>query len=206
MPEAPVPVEERIGDSPPQEPPQQGPLRAEETPREFPIHGRHVLAGLALLAAVIAAIAIATSGGSDSPAPSDSIEPAAEEPAAEEPAPSEPADVATSGAVPEPKPNADPAKGAAYEGQAFEQLASDPEGAIRTYEKALAQFPAETRTPEAFAQYPEYAYALYSYADALLQVGRADEAVDVLEQRLAFDDQRETVEALLAEAQAAAGE
>ena len=212
MPAAPRPTEEDLEpEAPPPEPPGRGAPPSYEGPREFPIRGRHVLAGLALLAAVIAAIAIATSGGSEDPQSSDSApsatqEPVAEEPEAEETTPSESAEVATSGAIPEPKPNADPAKGAALEDEAFSQLASDPEGAVKTYEKALAQFPEDARTPEAFAQYPDYAYALYSYGDALLQSGRPDEAVAVLEERLAFDDQRETVEALLAEAQAAAGE
>jgi tetratricopeptide (TPR) repeat protein len=110
------------------------------------------------------------------------------------------------GVVPEPKPNADPEKGSALEQEAYALLQSgDAEGAVKAYEKALREFPAEARTPEAFAEYPSYAYALYSYADALLQTGRAEEAVAVLEERLAFEDQRDTVEALLAEADAAAG-
>ena len=77
---------------------------------------------------------------------------------------------------------------------------------MKEYEKALAQFPDETRSPDAFDSYPNYAYALYSYADALIQVGRADEAVPVLEERLGFADQQDTVEAKLAEAQAASGQ
>jgi serine/threonine protein kinase len=224
MPAAPRPAEEDFEpESPPPQPPARGAPPSYEGPREFPIRGRHVLAGLALLAAVIAAIAIATSGGSEDPQPTDPApstaekpsaaeepsaeEPTAEEPAPEEPAPSEPAEVATSGAVPEPKPNGDPAKGAELNDQAFGLLQSgDAEGAVKVYEKALAQFPEETRAPEVFDQYQSYAYALYSYGDALLQTGRADEAVEVLEARLAFEDQRETVETLLAQARAAAGE
>ena len=77
---------------------------------------------------------------------------------------------------------------------------------MKEYEKALAQFPEETRSPNAFDSYPSYAYALYSYADALIQVGRADETVPVLEERLGFADQHDTVEAKLAEAQAASGQ
>ena len=64
----------------------------------------------------------------------------------------------------------------------------------------------DARSPDAFDSYPNYAYALYSYADALIQVGRADEAIPVLEERLGFADQHDTVEAKLAEAQAASGE
>jgi tetratricopeptide (TPR) repeat protein len=180
--------------------------------RELAVEGRHVLAGLALLAAVIAAVAIATSGGGDpdggetSQAPAGGPQQAAESEApAEESTPAP--DTAASDVVPPPKPNGDPAKGAELEEQAFATLGSgDAEGAVKAYEKALREFPADARTPEAFGEYPSYAYALYSYGDALLQVGRADEAVAVLEERLAFDDQRETVEALLAEARAQAGE
>jgi hypothetical protein len=193
-------------------------------PREHTIGFRHVLAGLALLAAAIVAIAIATSGGSDDPstaiAPGGSDEPSAEEtqpaeeePAEEEPPPEEeppaeePAPTETAAPIPAPKANADPDVGTQLNDEAFAILGSgDAEGAVKAYEKALAQFPAEARTPEAFDQYPAYAYALYSYGDALLQSGRADEAVAVLQERLAFEDQRETVEAKLAEAQAAAGE
>jgi eukaryotic-like serine/threonine-protein kinase len=179
--------------------------------REYAIELRHVLAGLALLAAVIAAIVVATSGGGSGDPASDQAgggaAPAAEEPAPEDASADEPAaEAPASGVVPEPKPNADPAKGAAREQEAFSVLQSgDAEGAVKAYEKALAEFPLEARAPEAFGQYPSYAYALYSYADALLQAGRADEAVTVLEERLAFNDQRETVQALLDEARAAAG-
>jgi eukaryotic-like serine/threonine-protein kinase len=204
------------------EPPRAGPppsAPAQTPPRQYPIRGRHVLAGLALLAVAIAAVVIATSGGdSEEPAPTPASSEQAEQPAEEtetteetappeEPAPAEEEPVAdTSSVIPEPKPNADPAKGTALEGDAFETLQSgDAEGAIKLYEKALAEFPLEARDPAAFDQYPSYAYALYSYGDALLQVGRADEAVAVLEERLAFTDQRDTVEAKLAEAQAEAG-
>jgi eukaryotic-like serine/threonine-protein kinase len=215
MPESRTHADQRISEDPP--PPVVGPrgeAAAGGAPRELPIRGRHVVAGLALLAAVIAAIAVATSGGGDSgdPAASGSADPAAETPASgEEPAPPAEAETETAapatGAVPEPKADADPAKGAELEQAAFATLQSgDAEKAVKDYEKALAEFPLEARAPGAFDQYPSYAYALYSYGDALLQSGRPDEAVAVLEERLAFDDQRETVEAKLAEAQAAAGE
>ena len=77
---------------------------------------------------------------------------------------------------------------------------------MKEYEKALAEFPEDARSPDAFDSYPNYAYALYSYADALIQLGRADEAIPVLEERLGFVDQHDTVEAKLAEAQAASGQ
>lgn len=180
-------------------------------PREYSIRAGHVLAALALLAAVIAVIAIATGGDDGSGEPrrgapaADAEQPAAEpEPAAEQPAPE--AETATTGLVPAPKPNADPAKGAALEDQAFDLLATNPEAAIAAYEKAFREIPEELRTPEAFAEYNDYAFALYSYADALIQVGRADEAIPVLEARLQFDNQIETVQAKLDEAEAAAAE
>jgi eukaryotic-like serine/threonine-protein kinase len=185
--------------------------------REHTIGIRHVLAGLALLAAAIVAVAIATSGGSDDPSSAakpggsdepnaEKTQPAEEEPAADEPPAEEPAPTPeTTAPIPEPAVDADPAAGAQLNNQAFETLNSgDAAGAVTTYEEALAQFPTEARTPEAFGQYPDYAYALYGYADALLQVGRADEAVAVLKERRKFADQRETVDALLAEAEAAA--
>ena len=50
------------------------------------------------------------------------------------------------------------------------------------------------------------AYAMYDYADALVQAGRAAEAVAVLEQRLdRFDNQNGTVKALLKKARKASG-
>jgi eukaryotic-like serine/threonine-protein kinase len=171
--------------------------------REVAIGGRHVLAALALLAAIIAVIVVVTSsgGGGGSEGQQDSP-PSAEAPGEEPGAAPEPT---SSDPIPPPAADADPAQGAALEAEAYDQLSSgDPEGAIETYEQALAQFPAEERTTEAFDTYPQYAYALYSYADALLQVGRADEAIAVLKERRKFADQRDTVDALLAEAKGAA--
>jgi eukaryotic-like serine/threonine-protein kinase len=210
MPVKRTPADERMPEEPPPPViPPRGAAAGGGAPREVPIRGRHVLAGLALLAAVIAAIAVATSGGGDSDDPAASG--AAETPASGEEAAPAAADTETAapatGVVPEPKPDADPAEGAELEQAAFATLQSgDAEKAVKDYERALAEFPLEARAPEAFDQYPSYAYALYSYGDALLQSGRPDEAAAALEERLAFDDQRETVEALLAEAQAAAGE
>jgi eukaryotic-like serine/threonine-protein kinase len=180
--------------------------------REIPIRPSHALAvALVALAAIVAVIAIATIGGGDEPEPavsgqagpssaangqgSDGGETAAE-------AAASPDDV-----IPPPKPNADAAEGASLEQEAFSTLqGGDAAGAIKQYEKALAQFPADARSPAAFEQYPNYAYALYSYADALIQDGRPEEAIPVLQERLKFADQQETVQALLDEAEAAAGE
>jgi eukaryotic-like serine/threonine-protein kinase len=175
--------------------------------REAAISGRHVLAALALLAAVVAVIVVVTSsggdgGGADSGGQQDSP-PTAESPAEEGAAAPEPS---SSEPIPPPAADADPDEGVALNDQAYDVLTSqgDPEGAVDLYEQALAQFPTEQRTTEAFDTYPQYAYALYSYADALLQVGRADEAVAVLKERREFADQRDTVDALLAEAKDAA--
>jgi eukaryotic-like serine/threonine-protein kinase len=180
--------------------------------REIPIRPSHVLAvALVALAAIVAVIAIATIGGGDEPEPavsgqagpssagngqgSDGGETAAE-------AAASPDDV-----IPPPKPNAEAAEGASMEQEAFSTLQTgDAAGAIKQYEKALAQFPADARSPAAFEQYPNYAYALYSYADALIQEGRPEEAIPVLQERLKFADQQETVQALLDEAETAAGE
>jgi tetratricopeptide (TPR) repeat protein len=181
--------------------------------REIPIRPSHALAvALVALAAIVAVIAIATIGGGDDPgpAPSGQAGPSSAangqgsggggETTADAAAP--PDDV-----IPPPKPNADAAEGASLEQEAFSTLQSgDAAAAIKQYEKALAQFPPEARTPAAFEQYPNYAYALYSYADALIRDGRPEEAIPVLRERLRFADQQETVQALLDEAEAAAGE
>jgi len=171
--------------------------------REYSVRAGHVLAALALLAAVIAVIAIATGGDDGSDQQRRSAD--AGQPAAEDPAPE--SETATTEAIPAPNPKADPAKGAELNDQAFGELQSgDPDKALKTYEKALAEFPEEARTPEAFDQFPSYAYALYGYGDALVQVGRPDDAIPVLEHRLGFDDQQETVQAKLDEAEAVAAE
>jgi tetratricopeptide (TPR) repeat protein len=65
---------------------------------------------------------------------------------------------------------------------------------------------------EAVASYPEgsedlnYAYALFNLGSALRQSGRPDEAIPVLEQRLAIPNQTSTVERELEAARAEAGE
>jgi eukaryotic-like serine/threonine-protein kinase len=194
--------------SPPRPPaaPRSGP----PAQREIPVRPRHVLpVALLALGAIVAVIAISAIGGGDEPGPGavDDGPPSAAngqgssgETTAE--AAASPEDV-----IPPPKPNADPAEGASLEQEAFSTLQSgDAAGAIKQYEKALAHFPPEARTPASFEQYPSYAYALYSYADALIQDGRAEEAIPVLRERLKFADQQETVQALLDEAEAAAGE
>jgi hypothetical protein len=178
--------------------------------REYVIRGRHLAAALLALGAIVVAIVIATSvGGDGEPEPTaaggGSTPGAGESPEAQGEAPSDAS--ASADAIPAPKPNADPAEGAGLEQDAYTLLQSgDSAGAIEKYEKALAQFPEEARAPEAFDQYPNYAYALYSYADALIQEGRPEEAIPVLEERLNFPDQQETVQALLDEAEATASE
>ena len=208
--EMPAPVEPEPKQEP--EPEQQPALDRLSPPppprREIAISGRHVLAGLALLAAVVAVIVVVTSsggdgGGGDTEGQQQDTPSAAESPGEQPAAPGEPT---ASEPIPPPAAGADPAQGAALNDQAYDLLTNqgDPEGALDLYEQALAQFPEEERTVEAFARYPEYAYALYGYADSLLQVGRADDAVAVLKERRRFADQRDTVDALLAEAKEAA--
>jgi hypothetical protein len=189
------------------EPPLSAPGSRPPTEREIPIRASYALvAALLAVAAIVAVVAIATIGGGEEPETAVSGDggaaagPNAGDTAADTPASAEEV-------IPAPKNNADPAEGASLEQEAFGTLQSgDPTAAIKAYEKALAQFPTDARTPAAFEQYPNYAYALYSYADALIQEGRAEEAIPVLEERLKFPDQRETVQALLDEARAAAGQ
>ena len=63
----------------------------------------------------------------------------------------------------------------------------------------------------AVASYPEdsqdigYAYALFNLGKSLNRSGRPDEAIPVLERRLVFPDQRETVQRELDRARAKAG-
>jgi eukaryotic-like serine/threonine-protein kinase len=178
---------------------------AEPREREIRIRPSHALvAALLALGAIVAVIVVTSLGGGEEPQPA-AVEQGAETGAGGEGA-SETQPSSTE-AIPAPRPNADPEVGASLEQEAFSTLQSgDAAAAIRQYEKALTQFPDEVRTPGAFEQYPNYAYALYSYADALIQEGRAAEAIPVLEERLRFADQRDTVQALLAEAEASAGQ
>jgi predicted Zn-dependent protease len=52
----------------------------------------------------------------------------------------------------------------------------------------------------------QYAYALYNYGNALYLAGKPEKAIPILEKRLTFNDQTETVQQTLDEARAAAGE
>ena len=64
---------------------------------------------------------------------------------------------------------------------------------------------------QAVASYPEdsqdigYAYALFNLGKSLNRSGRPDEAIPILERRLVFPDQRETVQRELDLARASAG-
>jgi eukaryotic-like serine/threonine-protein kinase len=168
--------------------------------RGQPIRARHVLALLAVLAVVVGVVVIASGGGDD-----DSSKPPSQEPetaAAGEPA-AVPAAASDVDAIPAPKDDADPAQGAALNDEGFALMQSgDYDGAVKSLRKALAQFPDEARTPEAFATDHSYAYALFNYGRALRLGGHPDEAIPVLRARLEIPDQTETVQAELDQAKA----
>ena len=118
---------------------------------------------------------------------------ATEEPAAEEPeATEEPAVVPTSS-------EADPSRGAQLNEEAFALIqAEEYEAAVPLLEEAVSSFPEGSEDVN-------YAYALFNLGNALRLSGRPDEAIPVLEQRLAIPNQTETVEAELEAARAEAG-
>jgi eukaryotic-like serine/threonine-protein kinase len=165
--------------------------------RGQPIRARHVLVLLAVLAVVVGVVVIASGGGDG-----DSSKPTSQEP--ETTAGGEPAAAASDvDAIPAPKDDADPTEGAALNDEGFAAMQSgDYDGAVKVLRKALAQFPDEARTPEAFATDPNYAYALFNYGQALRLAGRPEEAIPVLEARLEIPDQTETVQAELDQAKA----
>ena len=74
------------------------------------------------------------------------------------------------------------------------------EEALPKLQQAVSLFPSDSTDVN-------YAYALYNYAHALRLSGQPEAAIPLLEKRLSFsDEQRETVEAELAQARAEAGE
>ena len=88
----------------------------------------------------------------------------------------------------EPAASYDPARGAELNDQGFQMMqAGDYEGAIPVLQQAKDSFPPGTDDIT-------YAYALYNLGRSLRKVGRFDEAIPLLEERLEWGDQRETVE------------
>jgi serine/threonine protein kinase len=93
----------------------------------------------------------------------------------------------------------DPARGAALNDQGFALMQQgDFAEAVPLLEQAVASYPEDS-------QDIGYAYALFNLGKSLNRSGRPDEAIPVLERRLAFPDQRETVERELDLARANAG-
>ena len=93
----------------------------------------------------------------------------------------------------------DPARGAALNDQGFALMQQgDFAEAVPLLERAVASYPEDS-------QDIGYAYALFNLGKSLNRSGRPDEAIPVLERRLVFPDQRETVQRELDLARASAG-
>lgn len=157
------------------------------------------LAGLAL--AGLAALAIAALGGGDETdsgggqvagAERQGGDGGSEEPAPAETAPEEPAETTEEPAVAGDDP-------AALNQQGFDLIqAGDYDGAIPILQRAVDSYPEGS-------QDLEYAYALFNLGNALRLAGRPEEAIPVLEERLAIPNQTETVQRELDLARADAG-
>ncbi len=101
--------------------------------------------------------------------------------------------------VPEPT-GSDDELGSALNQEGFELLqAGDYEGAIPILEEAVSAFSPETEDLD-------YAYALFNLGNALRLSGRPEEAIPVLERRLAIPNQTEVVRRELAAARSEAGQ
>jgi eukaryotic-like serine/threonine-protein kinase len=121
---------------------------------------------------------------------------AAPEQAAPEPAPEQPA---PEQATEERATAGDPAQGAELNDRGFTLMQQGNfAGAVPLLEQAVASYPKNS-------QDIGYAYALFNLGKSLNRSGRPDEAIPILERRLVFPDQRETVEAELDLARANAG-
>ena len=93
----------------------------------------------------------------------------------------------------------DPARGASLNDQGFALMQQgDFAEAVPLLEQAVASYPEDS-------QDIGYAYALFNLGKSLNRSGRPDEAIPVLERRLVFPDQRETVQRELDLARASAG-
>jgi tRNA A-37 threonylcarbamoyl transferase component Bud32 len=198
--------------------------RATAAPAPRRRSGAPLLVGLGLIAllAVIGAVALASRGGGDDPAPRAKATPEATETATataspektREPTPTaspdptdtptpDPTDTPTPEPTPEapkPEPPADTPKGSPSALQAKGHqalLGGDVQGALTNLKAAVDACGGSS-------QVDPCAYAMYDYASALLAAGRPDEAIPVLEARLQrFDNQNGTVRALLKKAQKA---
>jgi eukaryotic-like serine/threonine-protein kinase len=100
--------------------------------------------------------------------------------------------------VPEPAGN-DDELGSKLNQEGFELIqAGDYEGAVPVLEEAVRAFPPGTEDLD-------YAYALFNLGNALRLSGRPDEAIPILERRLAIPNQTEAVREELAVARSEAG-
>jgi hypothetical protein len=138
----------------------------------------------------------AAGAGAAAPATESSEASAAEAPeAAEEGETAEPTEVA------EPPPVAEGSSesGAALNEQGYAMIqAGEYEAAVPVLEEAVASYPEGSEDLN-------YAYALFNLGSALRLSGRPDEAIPILEQRLAIPNQTSTVEAELEAAREEAG-
>jgi len=169
---------------------------------------------VALLAVVaVAAVVLLAGGGDDPPSNERSADsgganakpkepepqPAEQQPTEQEPKPTptdeqpEPEQPADTGAT-------DPAEGARLDGQAYRLIQQgDYESAIPIARRAVASFPEDDTSTN-------YAFALFNLGTALNRSGNPEEAIPLFEKRLGFsDNQRDVVEAELADARKRAG-
>ena len=192
--------------------------REPRTTRRAPRLSGLLLVGLIALFLALAALAISALSGDDEPARNESSAPQErqeqpsaqdeEQPAEEQPAEEQPAEEQTQdeqpagdgGGVPAPSGENDAAKGQRLNAKGFDQLnRGQADKAVDTLTQAVAAWPAGTSDLQ-------YQYALFNLGSALVAAGRPDEAIPILEKRLEHPDQRETVQAKLDEAKAAAGD
>jgi eukaryotic-like serine/threonine-protein kinase len=114
----------------------------------------------------------------------------AEEP---EPAPQEPAPEETGGSF-------DAARGAELNNQGYSMMqGGDYAGAVPILQEAVSLWPENS-------QDINYAYALFNLGQALNRSGNPEAAIPYLEKRLQWNDQRDTVQAELADARSKAGD
>jgi eukaryotic-like serine/threonine-protein kinase len=98
-----------------------------------------------------------------------------------------------------PASGADPARGSALNEEGFALIqAGEYEAAVPVLEEAVSSFPEGTEELD-------YAYALFNLGNALRLSGRPEEAIPILEQRLAIPNQTATVEEELEAARDEAG-
>jgi eukaryotic-like serine/threonine-protein kinase len=120
-------------------------------------------------------------------------QPAEQAPAPEaEPEPQEPAPEESSGSF-------DPARGAELNNQGYSMMqGGDYAGAVPILQEAVSLWPENS-------QDINYAYALFNLGQALNRSGNPEAAIPYLEKRLQWNDQRDTVQAELADARSKAG-